>query len=88
MRITTKLAESNFGIVMSDLRSLKPVLPILLGAAIMLSLALGIRQSIGIFLTPLTKDLALSVSQFTMAIAVQNVDRNLGFSHTVNSCVW
>ena len=58
---------------MSDLRSLKPVLPILLGAAIMLSLALGIRQSIGIFLTPLTKDLALSVSQFTMAIAVQNV---------------
>ncbi len=34
---------------------------------------MGIRQSLGIFLPPITKDLGISVSQFTMAIAVQNV---------------
>lgn len=58
---------------MTDFRSLRPVLPIVLGAAVMLSLALGIRQSLGIFLPLITKDLGISVSQFTMAIAVQNV---------------
>jgi predicted MFS family arabinose efflux permease len=58
---------------MTDLRTLRPVLPIVLGAAVMLGLALGIRQSLGIFLPPITRELGLSVSQFTIAIAVQNV---------------
>jgi MFS family permease len=46
---------------------------ILLGAAILLTIGMGIRQSFGLFLTPVTKDLALTASDFTLAIAIQNV---------------
>jgi predicted MFS family arabinose efflux permease len=55
------------------LRMLRPTLPILLGASLMLSLSMGLRQSLGIFLQPLTHDVAISVSDFTLAIAVQNL---------------
>lgn len=58
---------------MSLLRSLRPTLPILIGASLMLSLSMGLRQSLGIFLQPLTHDVAISVSDFTLAIAVQNL---------------
>jgi predicted MFS family arabinose efflux permease len=57
----------------APLAALRPAFPILLGAAVMLGLALGLRQSLGIFLPPITRDIGVSVSQFTMAIAVQNV---------------
>lgn len=53
--------------------ALRPALPILAGAAIMLTISMGLRQSLGIFLQPLTKDIAISVSSFTLAIAVQNL---------------
>src|SRR3954470_17083959 len=46
---------------------------ILIGAALMLSLGMGIRQSLGLFLTPVTRDLELSAADFTLAIAVQNI---------------
>jgi MFS family permease len=46
---------------------------ILFGAALLLSLGMGIRQSLGLFLTPVTCDLALSASDFTLAVAVQNI---------------
>ncbi|MBY4898599.1 MFS transporter [Cupriavidus sp. AU9028] len=39
----------------------------------MLSLAMGLRQSLGIFMPPLTRDIGISVSDFTIAIAVQNL---------------
>ena len=55
------------------LRTLRPALPILIGASLMLSLSMGLRQSLGIFLQPLTHDVAISVSDFTLAIAVQNL---------------
>lgn len=55
------------------LQVLRPALPILMGAAIMLTISMGLRQSLGIFLQPLTKDIAISVSSFTLAIAVQNL---------------
>jgi predicted MFS family arabinose efflux permease len=55
------------------LRMLRPTLPILIGASLMLSLSMGLRQSLGIFLQPLTHDVAISVSDFTLAIAVQNL---------------
>ena len=58
---------------MADLRALRPVLPILLGAALMLSLSLGLRQSLGLFAPQLTRDLAISMSDFTLAIAIQNL---------------
>ncbi len=55
------------------LQLLRPTLPILIGASLMLSLSMGLRQSLGIFLQPLTHDVGISVSDFTLAIAVQNL---------------
>jgi MFS family permease len=46
---------------------------ILIGAAVLLSLGMGLRQSLGLFLTPVTRDLALTAADFTLAIAVQNI---------------
>jgi MFS family permease len=46
---------------------------ILIGAAVLLSLGMGIRQSFGLFLTPVTRDLALTAADFTRAVAVQNI---------------
>jgi predicted MFS family arabinose efflux permease len=58
---------------MSLLKTLRPTLPILIGASLMLSLSMGLRQSLGIFLQPLTRDIHISVSDFTLAIAMQNL---------------
>ena len=46
---------------------------ILIGAAVLLSLGMGLRQSLGLFLTPVTRDLALTAADFTLAVAVQNI---------------
>src|ERR1700749_2513471 len=55
------------------LQILRPTLPILIGVSIMLTLSMGFRQSLGIFMQPLTHDIGISVSDFTLAIAVQNL---------------
>ena len=55
------------------LRTLRPTLPILIGASIMLTVSMGLRQSLGIFMRPLTQDIGISVSDFTLALAVQNL---------------
>src|SRR3954454_24346425 len=55
------------------LQILRPTLPILIGASIMLTLSMGFRQSLGIFMQPLTQDIHISVSDFTLALAVQNL---------------
>jgi predicted MFS family arabinose efflux permease len=57
----------------AELRALRPAMPILFGAAVMLSLSMGIRQTFGLFLQPVTKDLALSVADFTIALSIQNL---------------
>lgn len=54
-------------------RSLGPVAPILIGAAMLLTFSLGIRQSLGIIMPSLTRDIPVSVSDFTLAVAVQNL---------------
>jgi MFS family permease len=46
---------------------------ILIGTALLLTLGMGMRQSFGLFLTPVTHDLAVTAADFTMALAVQNV---------------
>jgi predicted MFS family arabinose efflux permease len=53
--------------------SLRAAMPILIGVSVMLSLAMGIRQSLGLFMAPATQDLGMAVAQFTLAIAVQNL---------------
>lgn len=57
----------------SRLQALRPALPILIGASLMLSLAMGLRQSLGLFMPALTRDIGISVSDFTLAIAMQNL---------------
>jgi predicted MFS family arabinose efflux permease len=58
---------------MSFAKDLRPALPILLGAATMLSLGMGIRQSFGLVMPPLTRDIAVTVSDFALAMSVQNL---------------
>ena len=55
------------------LASLKPMWAILLGASIVLSLAMGLRQSLGLFMPPITQGIGITVTDFTTAIAVQNL---------------
>src|SRR5205085_5887249 len=46
---------------------------ILIGAAVLLSLGMGLRQSLGLFLTPVTRDLAVTAAEFTLSVAIQNI---------------
>lgn len=46
---------------------------IIIGASIMLGLSMGMRQSLSLFLPPVTKDLAIAAADFTFAVAVQNI---------------
>jgi predicted MFS family arabinose efflux permease len=46
---------------------------ILLGTALLLTLGMGIRQSFGLFLGPVTHDLAVTAADFTLALAIQNI---------------
>lgn len=46
---------------------------VLTGASIMLTMSMGMRQSFGLFVTPVTQDLGISVADFTLAIAIQNL---------------
>lgn len=50
-----------------------PARLIFIGAALLLAAGMGIRQSFGLFLTPITSDLAVTAADFTLAIAVQNI---------------
>jgi predicted MFS family arabinose efflux permease len=54
-------------------RAMRPVAAILVCASLMLTLSLGLRQSLGLFMQPMTRDIAISVSEFTFAIAIQNL---------------
>jgi MFS family permease len=46
---------------------------ILIGTALLLTLGMGIRQSFGLFLGPVTHDLAVTAADFTLALAIQNI---------------
>lgn len=55
------------------LKELRPVMPILVGASVMLSIGMGVRQSFGLVMQPLTRDIALTVSDFAFAMSIQNL---------------
>jgi MFS family permease len=46
---------------------------VLTGASVMLTMSMGMRQSWGLFIAPVTQDLGISVADFTLAIALQNL---------------
>ncbi|MFN7287907.1 MAG: MFS transporter, partial [Burkholderiales bacterium] len=48
-------------------------LTILGGAAVMLSLAMGMRQSMGLLQPHVVRDLAITAADYSMAIALQNI---------------
>ena len=48
-------------------------MPILIAASVMMSLAMGMRQCLGLFLPQMTQSLAMTASDFTFAIAIQNI---------------
>jgi predicted MFS family arabinose efflux permease len=50
-----------------------PFWAILIGAATMLTLAMGMRQSFGLFQPHIIKDLGITAADFSLAIAVQNI---------------
>jgi predicted MFS family arabinose efflux permease len=57
---------------MGTARIPKPVM-ILTGAAVLMSIGMGMRQSLGLFLAPVTHDLAITAADFTFAVAIQNI---------------
>ncbi len=65
-------------IVLSD-KTLAPgytsaqTVSVLTGASIMLTMSMGMRQSFGLFVAPVTQDLGITVADFTLAIALQNL---------------
>ncbi len=46
---------------------------ILVAAAAMLSLAMGMRQRLGLFQPQMVRDIGVTAAQFSMAIAIQNI---------------
>ena len=58
---------------MQPARPAPRAIPILIGASLMLSLGMGMRQTIGLLLGPITKDLGLLAADFTFAVALQNI---------------
>jgi hypothetical protein len=46
---------------------------ILIAAAVLLGLGTGLLKSLGLFLTPITRDLGLTATSFPLAIAIQNI---------------
>src|SRR3990170_4270985 len=46
---------------------------VLTGASIMPTMSMGMRQSFGLFVTPITAGIGVSVADFTFALAVQNI---------------
>jgi predicted MFS family arabinose efflux permease len=46
---------------------------ILGAAALMISVGMGIRQSLGLFQTPVSRDLGIKAADFAFAIAIQNI---------------
>ena len=53
--------------------SRRVVILVLVGASLMLTMSMGMRQSFGLFVTPITRDIGVSVADFTFALAVQNI---------------
>ena len=50
-------------------------LPILIGAAVTMSLAMGMRQCLGLFLPPVRHDLALKAADVTFAVGARDYRR-------------
>ena len=58
---------------MSARTSVRGAVPLIVSAGIIISLCMGIRQSLGLFLQPISADLGVSATAFGFALAMQNL---------------
>jgi hypothetical protein len=58
---------------MPDVRSIQPAAPILIGAAVMLNLSMWCTPEPRARHASLTRDIAISVSEFTFVLSLQNL---------------
>ena len=58
---------------MSARTSVRGAVPLIVSAGIIISLCMGIRQSLGLFLQPISADLGVSATVFGFALAMQNL---------------
>lgn len=58
---------------MSETRGVRGAVPLLVSAGIVISLCMGIRQSLGLFLQPMGAELGVSATTFGFALAMQNL---------------
>ena len=61
---------------------------ILAGAAILLSLAMGMRQSFGLFQPSILHDTAITTADFSLATALQNVKASSCIELAPASLMW
>ncbi len=58
---------------MGGTRSVRGAVPLIVSAGIVISLCMGIRQSLGLFLQPIGTELGVSATTFGFALAMQNL---------------
>lgn len=58
---------------MSSTPSVRSAVPLIVSAGIVISLCMGIRQSLGLFLQPMGAELGVSATTFGFALAMQNL---------------
>ena len=58
---------------MSDRQFSKPLVSMLIGAAIILALSLGVRHAFGLYLVPMSQEFGWGHNVFSLAIAMQNL---------------
>ena len=58
---------------MSATVSVRGAVPLIVSAGVIISLCMGIRQSLGLFLSPIGADLGVSATTFGFALAMQNL---------------
>jgi predicted MFS family arabinose efflux permease len=61
------------GISSSDRAQVRAAIPLIVSAGIIISLSMGIRQSLGLFQKPMALELGTSASQFGFGMALQNL---------------
>jgi hypothetical protein len=58
-------------------RKHRSALPILTGAAALLILSMGVRETFGLYAQPITRDVDLAISDFTLVLSVHNLSWGL-----------
>src|SRR5216684_266851 len=58
---------------MTTVQNRRAMLVLIVLSGLIISLCMGLRQSLGLFMRPMTADLGISVATFGFSIALQNI---------------